>query len=120
MASQKWIASIPASSSSEVLGRISLFGGTLELNDEALEFNTIGSLGPSWRIRLSEVIEVEAWGDRPPRLRLTVAGFRAKKALIVLSRRRTPVWTDETSPRDECVKAIAKALKEWTPPAQVR
>lgn len=99
---REWVASIP-------WGRFSMLGGTLTLTDDAVTFAPLGGLGRIRRFPLEDIADVSGTADRPPRLRLTTAGGRSL-ALMVLPARNAPVWTRDTSARDQAVAAIKARL----------
>jgi hypothetical protein len=99
---REWVASIP-------WGRISMLGGTLALTDEAVTFTPLGALGRERRFPLNDVEGVSPVADRPPRLRVTTAGGKSL-VLMVLPSRGTPVWTRDTSARDQAVEVISGRL----------
>ena len=52
-----------------------------------------------------------ALAENPPRLRLTAMNVKSL-SLIVLPRRVTPAWSNDTSARDDAVAAIAATISE--------
>ena len=101
----EWVASIP-------WWRISMFGGTLALTDEAVTFAPLAGLGRTRRFAFEDVARVSAAADRPPRLRVTTVDGRSM-VLMVLPTRNAPVWTRDTSARDHAVAAINEWLARY-------
>lgn len=102
---QQWVASIPLSSGMSFAGRISMLGGTLTLTDDEVVFTPLLGLGRTRRFALGDIQQLEALADRPPRLRVTATKGRSL-VLMVLPSRNTPVWSHDSSARDEAVAAV--------------
>jgi hypothetical protein len=102
---QHWVAGLPFSSGTGFAGRLSKWGGTLVLTDEAVGFARLGDTEPDRRIPLTEVVEVSAYADKPPRLRITPRTGKPLVMMVSRSRRATARSAD-TSARDEAVIAI--------------
>jgi hypothetical protein len=105
---REWIAFIPFSRGSSFLGRLSLVGGTLVLTDDAVLFRPLAKIGRAKEIPLYDVDDVTAFADGSPRLRISA---RRRKPLVlgVFPTRTTPVWSRDTSARDDAVAAIRAA-----------
>jgi hypothetical protein len=86
-----------------------MLGGTLALADEAVTFAPLAGFGRTRRFALEDVEEISVVADRPPRLRITTIGGKSM-TLLVLPSRNTPVWTRDTSARDQAVTEIKGRL----------
>jgi hypothetical protein len=102
---RRWPAAVPVSSGASLAGRLSWLGGTLELAQDGVRFTPLRRLGRIRHIPLGNVAGVTEAGDRPARLRITDTSGRSL-TLIVPPRRHTPVWSSDTSARDESITAI--------------
>jgi hypothetical protein len=102
---REWIGFIPFSSGSSFLGRLSLIGGMLVLTSDAVVFKPLGRFGRRKIIPLTEILDVSAYAERPPRLRISVRG-RKPLVLGVVPTRTTPTWSVDATTRDEAVTAI--------------
>ena len=100
---REWVASIP-------WWRISMLGGTLALTDAAVSFTPLMGLGRTRRYAWQDIKAASVAADRPPRLRLTMTDDRSL-TLIVLPARNVPVWTRDTSARDQALAAINAQLE---------
>lgn len=98
----EWVASV-------AWWRISMLGGTLTLADESLTFTPLAGLGRTRRFALADVGRVTVVADKPPRLQVTTMSGKSM-ILMVLPSRNTPVWTPDTSARDQAVTEINARL----------
>ena len=105
----RWVAGLPFSTGSSVLGRMAKTGGTLILTDHALVFDPLVEESRTREWPLSEIAEVAEYGSKPARLRL-VLRHGDPVVLAVIPKRTTPMWSDDTSARDEALAAIHAAL----------
>jgi hypothetical protein len=90
---------------------MSLVGGTLVLTDDALVFKPLAHLGRRKEIALADIENVGSDGDKPPRLRVSVAG-RKPLVFLTLPKRGTPVWSADASARDDAIEAIRAAIAQ--------
>lgn len=106
---KKWVASLPFSTGDSFAGRLAMLGGSLVLDDTQITFKPIAGLGRSRKIALTDIESVTAFGEQPPRLRITL---KKKEALvfIVVPSRTTLVSSNDTSARDEAVASIGARL----------
>ena len=104
---REWVASIP-------WWRVSMLGGTLALTSTALTFTPLAGLGRTRRFALEDVEEVSATAEKPPRMRITTIGG-GSLTLIVVPTRNTPIWTTDTSSRDQAVLLINESLPGHRP-----
>ncbi|MEH0938881.1 hypothetical protein [Micromonospora psammae] len=104
-----WVASLPFSSGTSLAGRLSMLGGTLALTDEDVTFTPLAGLGRVRRIALTDIESVTAYADRPARLRIATKRNRAV-VLMVAPTRKTAVWSQDTSARDDAIAAINARL----------
>jgi hypothetical protein len=109
ISSVEWVAGLPFSRGLSLAGRLSKVGGTLMLTDDSLIFRPVGDLGRKRGFLLSEIRDVTAYADRPPRLLITPHSG-SPLPLIVLPRRLSTMWAD-SSARDEAVSVIGAVLK---------
>jgi hypothetical protein len=103
----EWVASIPLSSGRSIAGRFAMLGGTLALTDDEVTFTPLAGLGRTRRFALSDIRSVEAFADRPPRLRLTTMQGRSL-VLMVVPHRNSAVWSRDSAARDQAIAAITE------------
>ena len=109
-ARQEWIAALPFSSGDSLAGRLSKLGGTLVLSDETLVFKPLGRLGRRKEIRLADIEAVDAFAEKPARLRVSPKNANPM-VFAVIPTRGTPAWSDDASARDDAIAAIRSALR---------
>jgi len=84
-------------------------GGVLALEADAVTFTPNLHMGRSRRFPLESVASVTGFADRPPRVRLD---FRHGEpvAFSIFPAARSTIRTQDTSARDEAVRAITSRL----------
>lgn len=105
----EWIAATPWMQKGP-LGRLSMTGGKLRLEPDALVFEPLAGLGRTKRIALDDVADVEPLADKPPRLRIQRRDGKSL-TLIVVPKRATSIASTDTTARDDAVAAIANARR---------
>lgn len=101
---------MPFSEGRSLAGRLSKVGGTLVLTGDAVMFKPVGGLGQARSFPLTDIHEVSAYADRPPRLRVSTRDGRAL-VLMVLASRAASMWSKDTSARDDAVAKINARLQ---------
>lgn len=87
------------------MGRLSKFGGTLSLADDAVVFVPLGGLGRARRFPFAAISAVEPCGVQPSRLRIRLRD-NTESVFIVARQRMTSIFDKDVSARDEAVAAI--------------
>src|SRR5687768_6541281 len=105
----KWVAGLPFSSSRSLAGRLSMVGGTLHLTNDAVTFEPLAGPGRRRTVALNEIEAIDAYADKPPRLRITLRDGKPL-VFIVLANRSSSIRSTDTSARDAALEAIRAAV----------
>ncbi|MEU6270034.1 hypothetical protein [Saccharopolyspora shandongensis] len=103
-------ASLPFSAGTSLLGRFAVVGGTLTLTAGSVIFTPLFRLGRTRRFSLRDIDSVAAFADRTPRLKITLRTGRPL-VLMVLPNLLTPIFTPDSSVRDEAIASINQRLR---------
>ncbi len=106
---REWIAAVPFSSGDSLAGRLSKVGGTLQLSNDAVTFKPLAGLGRRKTIALAEIDDVDAYADKPPRLKITPRNGKPL-VLMVVPKRSTSIRSMDTGARDAALEAIRAAV----------
>lgn len=104
-----WLASVPLSSGTSFLSRIPMLGGKLVLDADAVTFKPETRIGHVRRYPLDSITEVEAFAERPPRLRIHLRDRGS--AVLAIAPLGRPTWRSPgPAARDEAVREISSRL----------
>ncbi len=84
-------------------------GGVLRLGTDALTFEPRWGLGQTRTIPLDQVSGVREFGERPPRIELSLrSGERV--TIMVFPKLISFVWSDDATARDDALARVGQAI----------
>jgi len=106
---RSWPAGLPSSRRQTFFGRLSRIGGDLNFSTGALTFKPRWGLGRTRVIAVDEISEVCAFGERPPRIELSLRSG-SKVVFMVFPKRSSVVWSADSTARDDLLSLHKEAM----------